>query len=87
MRCSPKEVPVQQHSLQVRDGCGTSASTMVFANSLEGELLSSNEDAVEPFKKFVQELKKGERLTLEQIYNCDETGLYYLMIPDKTCKR
>ena len=23
-------------------------------------------------------------LTLEQLYNCDETGLYYRMLPEKT---
>ena len=34
--------------------------------------------------EFVQELIEEEGLTLEQIYNCDETGLYYRMLPDKT---
>ena len=53
--------------------------------SLEGEQLSSREDAVEPFKTFVRELMEGERPKLEQIYNCNETGLLnYLMLPDKT---
>ena len=52
--------------------------------SLEGEQLSSDECAVEPFQSFVQELIEEEGLTLEQIYNCDETGLYYRMLPDKT---
>ena len=34
MRYSPKKVPVQQHSLPVRDGCGASASAMVLSSSL-----------------------------------------------------
>jgi len=29
-----------------------------------------------------QVMEKG--LTLEQLYNCDETGLYYRMMPAKT---
>lgn len=45
--------------------------------SLQGEKLSSNESATEPFKKKLH-------LTLEQVYNCDETGLCYKMLPEKT---
>jgi len=52
--------------------------------SMEGEQVSSNESEVEPFQKLVQELMEDEGLTLEQIYNCDETGLNYRMLPDKT---
>ena len=39
---------------------------------------------LEPFKKELQDVMECEGLTLEQIYNCDKTGLYYNMLPTKT---
>ena len=42
---------------------------------------SSDISAVEPFK---DDLLKREHLTLDHLYNCDETGLCYRMLPDKT---
>ena len=53
--------------------------------SLQGEKLSSDTTAVEPFKEQLQELIERENLTLENLYNCDETGLCYTcrMLPDK----
>ena len=51
--------------------------------SLQGEKLSADATAIDPFKRKLQEvMEKG--LTLEQLYNCDETGLYYRMLPAKT---
>lgn len=52
--------------------------------SLQGEKVSSDAAAVEPFKVELQELLEREHLTLDQLYNCDETGLCYRMLPDKT---
>ena len=45
----------------------------------------SFDTGVEPFKEELQELLKHEALTLEQLhmYNCDETGLCYRMLPSK----
>ena len=51
---------------------------------LQGEKLSANTEAPEPFKEQLQEIMEREGLTLEQIYNCDETGLYYRMLPTQT---
>ena len=51
--------------------------------SFQGEKLSSDAAAPEPFKELVK-LMEDESLTLEQLYNCDETGLCYQMLPDKT---
>ena len=51
---------------------------------LQGEKLSADTEAPEPFKKELQDVMELEGLTLEQIYNCDETGLYYKMLPTKT---
>ena len=45
--------------------------------SLQGEQLSSNETEVEQFIKLAQEQMEEKHLTLEQIYNCDKTGLNY----------
>ena len=52
--------------------------------SLQGEKLSSDTTALEPYKEQLQELVERESLMLENLYNCDETGLYYQMLPDKT---
>ena len=52
--------------------------------SLQGEKVSSDVSAIEPFKKELQELLEREHLTLDQLFNCDETGLCYRMLPDKT---
>lgn len=38
----------------------------------------------EAFKKQLQDVMESEGLTLEQVYNCDETGLYYRMFPTNT---
>ena len=51
---------------------------------LQGEKLSSDlpaaNDFVSSFQKFIEE----EKYTLNQIFNCDETGLYYKLLPEKT---
>ena len=52
--------------------------------SLQGEKLSADTEAPESFKKQLQDTMEREGLTLEQVYNCDETGLYYRMLPTKT---
>ena len=52
--------------------------------SLQGEKLSSDRTALEPSKKQLQKLIERENLTLQNIYNCDETGLCYRMLPNKT---
>ena len=52
--------------------------------SLQGEKLSSSEDEVAPFKKSLQQVMEENQITLEQLYNCDEMGLYYRSLPTKT---
>ena len=52
--------------------------------SLQGEKLSSSENEVAPFKKDLQQVMEENQITLEQLYNCDETGLYYRSLPAKT---
>ena len=36
----------------------------------------------QPFKKQLQDAMEHEELILEQVYNCDETGLYHKMLPN-----
>ena len=44
--------------------------------SLQGEKLSSGENEVAPFKRIFNKSWKKTK-SLEQLYNCGETGLYY----------
>ena len=51
---------------------------------LQGEKLNANTDAA---KKFILELKKvckKQDLSLNQIFNCDETGLIFRLLPQST---
>ena len=43
--------------------------------SLQGEKLSCDLDAPDPFREKLLKLTEDEDFTLEQMYNCDETGL------------
>lgn len=52
--------------------------------SICGEKLSSNVQEMEQFKKKFQEFIKLESLTGDQIFNCDETGLNFKMLPTKS---
>ena len=47
-----------------------------------GEKLSTNAEAAEQFIKDFPDLTNG--YSLDQIYNCDETGLYFKMLPGRT---
>ena len=51
---------------------------------LQGESLSADLSSVEPFKSKLQELVEENQLSLHQIFNCDETGLYWRLLPGKT---
>ena len=51
---------------------------------MEGEELSSDVTAPEPFKKELLQYIEQAGLTLEQVYNCDETGLCFWTLPNKT---
>ena len=52
--------------------------------SFQGEKLSADEASVGPFQTKLKEFMEQEGLTLEQLCNCDETGLCYRMLPAKT---
>ena len=45
-----------------------------------GEALSADTEQVEPFCQHTKETIESEGLTLSQVYNADETGLYLSLI-------
>lgn len=52
--------------------------------TVTGESISSDKNAAEKFQKEFEEFIKTEELTADQIYNTDESGLLYRMLPNKT---
>lgn len=51
---------------------------------MSGEKLSSAFENVSPFKAEFLQMIRTQNLTHHQIYNADETGLYWKILPDKT---
>ena len=54
------------------------------ALSVHGESLSAAAESIEPFKESLRKLMEEKSLTLTQVFNCDETGLYWKLMPNKT---
>lgn len=52
--------------------------------AISGEKLSADEDAAEKFVEEFQELVTKEKLTPDQIYNADESGLFWRCLPKVT---
>ena len=52
--------------------------------AIQGETMSANKESVESFTKTLSQLIEEKGLVLSQVYNCDETGLYWKALPDKT---
>ncbi|XP_066258000.1 jerky protein homolog-like [Euwallacea similis] len=51
---------------------------------ISGEKLSSQPELIDPFKKQLKNKMQKLGITLDQLYNADETGLYWKLLPDKT---
>lgn len=51
---------------------------------ISGEKLSADETAAEKYKVTFMDIVTKEGLTADQVFNCDETELYYKMLPQKT---
>ncbi|KAL4101114.1 hypothetical protein QTP88_021134 [Uroleucon formosanum] len=49
-----------------------------------GESLSADNEAVQPFRKKLNDILKAENILPSQLYNYDETGLYWRALPDST---
>ena len=54
------------------------------ALSIQGESQSATTASVDPFKEHLQKIMEENSLTLSQLFNCDETGLYWKLMPNKT---
>ena len=52
--------------------------------SLQGEKLSADKEASGEFVSSFAEFIEQHHFTLNQIFNCDETGLNFRLLPDKT---
>lgn len=52
--------------------------------SLQGESLSAAMMDVEPFREKFLKLVEEQGLTRHQMFNCDESGLYWKLMPNKT---
>ena len=50
----------------------------------QGESLSADTSAVEPIRQKLLKLIEDQQLTLNQVFNADETGLYWHLLPEKT---
>ncbi|XP_060577429.1 jerky protein homolog-like [Ruditapes philippinarum] len=56
--------------------------------TIRGEQRSADESAAAAYPEELRKLVMDQQLCADQIYNCDETALYFKMLPDKTlaCK-
>ena len=52
--------------------------------SLQGEKLSADKPAADRFIPEFQAFVKDGGYSLDQVFNCDETGLYYKLLPQKS---
>ena len=52
--------------------------------SLQGEKLSADQPAADTFIPKFQEFVADGGYSLDQVFNCDETGLYYKLLPQKS---
>jgi hypothetical protein len=52
--------------------------------SFQGEKLSSDKEAADRFVPKFRNLVEEKNLLLNQIFNCDETGLRYTLLPEST---
>ena len=52
--------------------------------TIRGEQRSADLDAAESYPVELRRLLQEGGYNEEQVYNCDETGLYFKMLPDKT---
>ncbi|KAK9880168.1 hypothetical protein WA026_010040 [Henosepilachna vigintioctopunctata] len=51
---------------------------------ITGEKLSSQPELVDPFKQRLMQLIQELNLNENQLYNADETGLFWQLLPEKT---
>ena len=54
------------------------------ALSVQREPMSAATDTIDDFRRKLTELVEEKGLSLNQIFNCDETGLYWKLMPNKS---
>ena len=52
--------------------------------TIRGEQCSADEEAAQAYPEELKKMLEDGGFLPEQVYNCDETGLYFKMLPDKT---
>ena len=52
--------------------------------SIHGEKLSSDKKAADEFVSSFSKFVKDQNFSLDQVFNCDETGLYFRLLPEQT---
>ena len=52
--------------------------------TLSGESLSADMNAVAPFQQKIQKLMREEGYSRDQVFNADETGLWWKQLPSKS---
>ena len=52
--------------------------------SVQGESMSAATESVDGFTKRLKYIMEEKQLTLNMIFNCDETGLLWKLLPNKT---
>ncbi|KAJ8934737.1 hypothetical protein NQ314_013219 [Rhamnusium bicolor] len=81
----PKKLLRKTTLKQVPDGSKNSKKRFGIRQlTVSGELLSSDFSAVEPFKEKLKKKIKELNLTSDQLYNADESGLFWRLLPNKT---
>jgi len=58
--------------------------TGILSVVMHGEAASSNSEAAEKFVKEFNEFVNSEGYVLNQVFNCDETGLFWKKMPRRT---
>jgi hypothetical protein len=51
---------------------------------ISGEVLSNNQAAIDPFLEKLETMIKNLNLTADQVYNADESALFWKLLPDRT---
>lgn len=62
-------------------GCGVFGNVTACATSMMGIHAAGPTSAVEPFQFKLKEIVKMEDLHLSQLYNADETGVFWHSLP------
>ena len=83
--CSTKKsmakIPI---SRRAADGSCWKTGHGIDCNAISGEIKSADSDAADEYPPKLREIVEEGGYSEEQVYNCDETGLMYKMLPRNT---